>query len=60
MWAIWLSEHSGNITCQTGKTQKAYILSRLNVNLEDDGRDLDMTEQMVDTDEINIIDSDKY
>ena len=35
------------------------MLSRLKVNFEDDGLDLDMIEQMVDGLEINIIDSDE-
>ena len=53
-WAILFSEYSGDITYQTAKTQKADMLSRLKVNLEDDGLDLDMIEQMVVAYEINI------
>ena len=56
--AIPLSKYSGDITYQTGKPHKADMLSRLKLNFEDDGLDLDMMEQMGDAFENNIIDSD--
>ena len=36
-WAIMLSEYGGDIQYETGKTQKADLLSRVKANLENDG-----------------------
>ena len=46
-WAIMLSEYGGDIQYETSKTQKANMLSRVKVNLEDNGLDLDAIHQII-------------
>ena len=58
-WAIVLSEYGGDIQYETGKTQKADMLSRVKANLENDGLDLDTIQEMVDVFEVNGIDTDE-
>ena len=58
-WAIMLSEYGGDIQYETGKTQKADMLSRVKENLEDDGLDLDAIHEVVNSIEIHGIDSDE-
>ena len=58
-WAIMLSEYGGDIQYETGKTQKADMLSRVTANLENDGLDLDAIQEIVDVFEVNGIDTDE-
>ena len=67
-WAISLSEYGGDITYQTGKTQKAAMLSRVKFNPENgtfDINTLEVAEQpdkfdhLVNMIEVDIVDSDE-
>lgn len=58
-WAMMLSEYGGDIQYETGKTQKADLLSRVKYNPDDDAFDLDLIHELLEDVQIEVIDSDE-